>query len=111
MQRPSLALLLWEGEFRRAARIAENLSTYACVPTCPEIHSTKKHSVRVMRSFFPFDLSLLLFGIPSLAFAQEKPEREFKECADCPTMVGIPAGKFAMGSPASETGRFDAEGP
>lgn len=26
-------------------------------------------------------------------------------------MVGIPAGKFAMGSPASETGRFDAEGP
>jgi len=65
-----------------------------------------------MRSFFPFALSLL-FGISgsSVAFAQEKPEREFKECAECPTMVGIPAGKFAMGSPASETGRFDAEGP
>src|SRR5215471_18587108 len=100
MQRPSLPLLLWEGGFRRAARIAENLSTYTCVPTCPEIHSTKKHSVRVMRSFFPFALSLL-FGISgsSVAFAQEKPEREFKECAECPTMVGIPAGKFAMGSP------------
>ena len=26
-------------------------------------------------------------------------------------MVGIPAGKFVMGSPATEPGRFDAEGP
>ena len=26
-------------------------------------------------------------------------------------MVGIPAGKFVMGSPASEAGRFDSEGP
>jgi formylglycine-generating enzyme required for sulfatase activity len=26
-------------------------------------------------------------------------------------MIGIPAGKFAMGSPAREAGRFDAEGP
>jgi formylglycine-generating enzyme required for sulfatase activity len=26
-------------------------------------------------------------------------------------MVGIPAGTFAMGSPRSEPGRFDSEGP
>ncbi len=51
----------------------------------------------------------LLFAVP--AFADDKPEREFKECAECPEMVGIPAGKFAMGSPASEDGRFDSEGP
>jgi formylglycine-generating enzyme required for sulfatase activity len=58
-------------------------------------------------------LIVLMFGLfgSSFAFAQERLQREFRECADCPTMVGIPAGRFAMGSPASETGRFDAEGP
>jgi formylglycine-generating enzyme required for sulfatase activity len=35
----------------------------------------------------------------------------FRECSDCPEMVAIPAGSFVMGSPASEHGRFDAEGP
>src|SRR5579862_6626220 len=35
----------------------------------------------------------------------------FRECPDCPEMVGIPAGKFLMGSPAHEPGRFDSEGP
>ncbi len=42
---------------------------------------------------------------------QAKPDREFKECPECPQMVGIPAGKFLMGSPAHEAGRFDSEGP
>lgn len=37
--------------------------------------------------------------------------RNFKECTNCPEMIGIPAGKFAMGSPAREAGRFDNEGP
>src|ERR1700761_9458588 len=43
--------------------------------------------------------------------AQDRQDREFTECVDCPVMVGIPAGKFVMGSPAHEEGRFDAEGP
>jgi formylglycine-generating enzyme required for sulfatase activity len=51
----------------------------------------------------------LLAGTSSLA--QEQRAREFKECSGCPEMVGIPAGTFVMGSPASEPGRFDAEGP
>ncbi len=51
----------------------------------------------------------LLLKVPALA--DDKPEREFKECPECPEMVGIPAGKFAMGSPQSEPGRFDSEGP
>lgn len=37
--------------------------------------------------------------------------REFKDCSDCPVMVVVPAGKFVMGSPESEKGRFDNEGP
>jgi formylglycine-generating enzyme required for sulfatase activity len=43
--------------------------------------------------------------------ADGRPDREFKECPECPTMVGIPAGSFIMGSPASEQGRFENEGP
>jgi len=35
----------------------------------------------------------------------------FKECAECPDMVVVPAGRFTMGSPQSERGRDIDEGP
>jgi formylglycine-generating enzyme required for sulfatase activity len=35
----------------------------------------------------------------------------FRDCAECPEMVAIPAGTFMMGSPADEPGRADNEGP
>jgi formylglycine-generating enzyme required for sulfatase activity len=35
----------------------------------------------------------------------------FRDCADCPEMVHIPAGSFLMGSAESETGREFDEGP
>ncbi len=61
-----------------------------------------------MRSiFFAFLFALLAAGP---ADAQTN-DREFQECTDCPQMVGIPAGSFAMGSPLTENGRFDSEGP
>ena len=37
--------------------------------------------------------------------------RVFRDCADCPEMVVIPAGSFTMGSSSSESGRYDDEGP
>jgi formylglycine-generating enzyme required for sulfatase activity len=40
-----------------------------------------------------------------------KPGSDFKECANCPVMVVVPAGKFFMGSPDSELDRTDNEGP
>ena len=35
----------------------------------------------------------------------------FRDCEACPEMVVVPAGEFMMGSPGSEEGRYDAEGP
>jgi formylglycine-generating enzyme required for sulfatase activity len=35
----------------------------------------------------------------------------FKECDKCPEMVVVPAGSFTMGSPTTESDRFDNEGP
>ena len=60
-----------------------------------------------MKRLLPLLLLLLVTG----ASAQEQKEREFRECPECPIMVGMPAGKFVMGSPATEPGRFDNEGP
>ena len=34
----------------------------------------------------------------------------FKECGICPEMIVVPAGKFTMGSPIHEQGRYDQEG-
>ena len=39
------------------------------------------------------------------------PGTKFRDCNTCPQMVVVPAGTFTMGSPASEEGRYDKEGP
>ena len=40
-----------------------------------------------------------------------RPGQVFRDCDTCPEMVVVPAGTFEMGSPASEEGRYDDEGP
>jgi formylglycine-generating enzyme required for sulfatase activity len=35
----------------------------------------------------------------------------FRDCEDCPEMIVIPPGSFVMGSPVTEFGRFEDEGP
>src|SRR5437763_1635434 len=40
-----------------------------------------------------------------------KPKDTFKECANCPEMVVVPAGSFTRGSPTSEPGHSADEGP
>jgi formylglycine-generating enzyme required for sulfatase activity len=55
-----------------------------------------------------FALFLLVAGAVFVGGARAE---VFRECPDCPEMVAVPAGKFLMGSPAHELGRFDSEGP
>ena len=49
------------------------------------------------------------------ALARERaalwPGKVFRDCADCPEMVVVPAGTYRMGSPSHEEGRYDDEGP
>ena len=50
----------------------------------------------------------------SLSHAEEcalRPQDEFRECDLCPQMVVVPAGRFTMGSPATEKDRAKLEGP
>ena len=37
--------------------------------------------------------------------------KKFRDCPECPEMVVVPEGSFEMGSPESEEGRGDSEGP
>ena len=66
---------------------------------------------RLCKLLLAIFLASLALAATNPAHPQVRKDREFRECPDCPVMVGIPAGKFLMGSPKNEPGRFDSEGP
>ena len=72
---------------------------------------TVEQSLRGCRLDLAIVCAALVLTTSSLSHAQTWKDREFRECRDCPEMIGIPAGSFMMGSPKDEAGRFDSEGP
>jgi formylglycine-generating enzyme required for sulfatase activity len=48
---------------------------------------------------------------PSASPTPNRSVQTFRDCAECPELVMIPAGSFVMGSPINERGREDNEGP
>ena len=57
-----------------------------------------------------FFIALILSAAGFAAHAQT-PGTAFRDCDVCPEMVAIPAGSYTMGSPESQAGRDDNEGP
>jgi sulfatase modifying factor 1 len=60
-------------------------------------------------------VSLVFLGA-SVGTSNSKPAKyaagaRFRDCADCPEMIVVPAGTFTIGSPSDEPGRRDDEGP
>ena len=59
----------------------------------------------------PFLTGLLLLAGSLPVAAQTAPGDVFRDCSECPQMVVVPAGTFALGSPEAEKGRADNESP
>ena len=55
-------------------------------------------------------LAAATVALPAAVEAQN-PGDTFRDCGECPEMVVVPSGSFMMGSPESEEGRGDDEGP
>ena len=64
---------------------------------------------RMIRSIFV--LFLLEFFTVASAQLPPSPGETFQDCDECPKMVVVPSGRFTMGSPKREVGRYDSEGP
>lgn len=65
---------------------------------------------RIRPSLLPL-LAIAAWLVMVTGAAAQPARHEFRDCPDCPEMVAVPSGHFVMGSPASERGRFDSEGP
>ena len=53
----------------------------------------------------------ILIALAAEFVPARSPGDVFRDCKSCPRMVVVPAGDFMMGSPISEKGRSDDEGP
>ena len=61
-----------------------------------------------------FGTSALCCALSAAAFSENagaKPGSTYRDCPTCPEMVVVPSGQFLMGSPTSEKGRDNNEGP
>jgi formylglycine-generating enzyme required for sulfatase activity len=94
------------GYYADLARIARGKLAVVVPPVVP---ATPPAPTRPAVGVFP-----TAPGITPLSPEREralKPRDSFKECDTCPEMVVVPAGSFAMGSPASEPQREGDEDP
>jgi formylglycine-generating enzyme required for sulfatase activity len=123
MAKSNAELTLAADEFRRATELDPSLSAawYNLGSVQAKlgqfdaaIESYKRYLTLVPKAE---DAQKVQDEIVKLEFRQElltkskQAGKVFKDCADCPEMVVVPAGSFTMGSPASESERDSDEGP
>ena len=76
----------------------------------------KRNSSSMTRLVWLITGWLILFSVNVRAAEENLPSggsslQSFHDCPNCPEMIVIPAGSFDMGSPDTEKGRQDIEGP
>jgi formylglycine-generating enzyme required for sulfatase activity len=112
--RAEQAALVWTKQEAAAWRVAKDADTRAPLdaylrdfPNGPNAAAARSRIASMTRPTAPAPTPAVSAPSASSRSAGES----FRDCSDCPQMVSIPAGSFTMGSPASETGRDDDEGP
>jgi formylglycine-generating enzyme required for sulfatase activity len=96
-----------QGQFKR---LAENRVKALKVAAAPAPQTTQRPMVAAPPTA-PTTAPVIAVAAPVQGASSFQAGQAFKDCADCPDMVVIPAGSFLMGSPAKEVGRSDDEGP
>ena len=74
-------------------------------------HFTSQNLAIAIKPASAVKLAAKPFEASSASLAQRTIGEAFRDCPECPELMVVPAGKYAMGSPASEFGRSDDEGP
>ena len=63
----------------------------------------------------PILILIMTLAFSASAIAQDESEilsgDRWRDCEGCPEVIALPGGTFTMGSPASEEGRYEREGP
>ncbi|MDE2892499.1 MAG: SUMF1/EgtB/PvdO family nonheme iron enzyme [Chloroflexota bacterium] len=91
------------------AEVLERAGSYA-----EAIESLNRYLELAGRSGTHYREALELLHAATVAQTQEarkRPGARFRDCEGCPEVVVVPAGSYLMGSPSSEAGRDDNEGP
>ncbi len=112
--RTEQAALVWTTQEAATWRVAKDADTRAPLdaylrdfPNGPNAAAARSRIASLTRSAAPAPAAAVSTPSASSRFDGET----FRDCSDCPQMVSLPSGSFMMGSPASEAGRDDDEGP
>ena len=100
-ERPELAAVDGEGA-RARDPLGKGRRTSAARPAAEHTHT---------RRWPWWGGGAALAGAAALVVFLARGDAVFSDCAECPEMVVVPAGSYMMGSPESEEGRSETEGP
>jgi formylglycine-generating enzyme required for sulfatase activity len=90
---------------------AAELALWQSVEKLGRVDAYRDYLSRYPDGQFSTQAKLHLAGLTRPVIGHPTTSVEFRDCADCPEMVRIPAGSFRMGSAQSEIGRQLDEGP
>ena len=109
---PTDGSVWWSGDcYDRVVR-GDGLGSYS--PRDVRLAIRRGLPARAHASFIGFRVARALGGrspVRQVIGPERQAGQHFRDCPSCPEMVMVPAGSIEMGSPVSETGRYEHEGP